>query len=198
VNVSGASREVTEGLSSLFAAIVLLSVGLWMHQKSAAGRWQAYLKEKLSSALSKRSAWALFGLSFIAVYREIFETVLFYSALSADGNTNALLAGLGLGIVLLAVIAWVLLKTSARMPIGKFFSISSVLVAVLAVVLAGKGMAGLQEAGWIGATPIFAPRIDLLGMYPSAETVLAQVVVLLIALSGFAMNGYRARQLQAA
>jgi high-affinity iron transporter len=194
VNISGASREVTEGLSSLFAALVLLSVGLWMHQKSAAGRWQAYLKEKLSTAMSKRSAWALFGLSFIAVYREVFETVLFYSALSADGNGNALLGGLGLGIVLLAVLAWVMLKTSARMQIGKFFSISSVLVAVLAVVLAGKGVAGLQEAGWVGATPLMAPRIDLLGIYPSTETVTAQGVVLLIALAGFFMNAYRARQ----
>ena len=196
VNISGASREVTEGLSSLFAALVLLSVGLWMHQKSAAGRWQAYLKEKLSAAMSKRSAWALFALSFIAVYREVFETVLFYSALSADGNGNALLGGLGLGIALLAVLAWVMLKTSARMPIGKFFSISSILVAFLAVVLAGKGVAGLQEAGWLGASPILAPRIELLGIYPSAETVVAQVIVLLIALSGFAMNGYRARRLQ--
>lgn len=198
VNISGASREVTEGLSSLFAALVLLSVGLWMHQKSAAGRWQAYLKEKLSSAMSKRSAWALFGLSFIAVYREVFETVLFYSALSADGNGDALLGGLALGVALLAVLAWVMLRTSARMPIGKFFSISSFLVAVLAVVLAGKGVAGLQEAGWLGATPIMAPRIDLLGMYPSAETVVAQVIVLLIAVSGFAMNAYKGRRLQAA
>ena len=198
VNISGASREVTEGLSSLFAALILLSVGMWMHQKSAAGRWQAYLKDKLSSALSKRSAWALFGLSFVAVYREVFETVLFYSALSADGNGNALLAGLGLGIALLAVLTWVLLKTSARMPIGKFFSISSVLVALLAVVLVGKGVAGLQEAGWVGATPIMAPRLELLGMYPSAETVMAQVLILLIAFSGFAMNAYRGRQLQAA
>lgn len=198
VNISGASREVTEGLSSLFAALILLSVGMWMHQKSAAGRWQAYLKDKLSSALSKRSAWALFGLSFVAVYREVFETVLFYSALSADGNGNALLAGLGLGIALLAVLTWVLLKTSARMPIGKFFSISSILVALLAVVLVGKGVAGLQEAGWVGATPIMAPRLELLGMYPSAETVMAQVLILLIAFSGFAMNAYRGRQLQAA
>ncbi len=198
VNISGASREVTEGLSSLFAALVLLSVGLWMHQKSAAGRWQAYLKEKLSSAMSKRSAWALFGLSFIAVYREVFETVLFYSALSADGNGNALLGGFGLGVGLLAILAWVMLRTSARMPIGKFFSISSILVAVLAVVLAGKGVAGLQEAGWLGASPIMAPRIELLGMYPSAETVLAQIVVLLIAVSGFALNAYRGRRLQPA
>ena len=198
VNISGASREVTEGLSSLFAALVLLSVGLWMHQKSTAGRWQAYLKEKLSSAMSKRSAWALFGLSFIAVYREVFETVLFYSALSADGNNNALLGGLGLGVALLAVLAWVMLRTSARMPIGKFFSISSILVAVLAVVLAGKGVAGLQEAGWLGASPIMAPRIELLGMYPSAETVGAQIIVLLIAVSGFALNAYRGRRLQPA
>jgi high-affinity iron transporter len=198
VNISGASREVTEGLSSLFAALVLLSVGLWMHQKSAAGRWQAYLKEKLSSAMSKRSAWALFGLSFIAVYREVFETVLFYSALSTDGNGNALLGGFGLGVGLLAILAWVMLRTSARMPIGKFFSISSILVAVLAVVLAGKGVAGLQEAGWLGASPIMAPRIDLLGIYPSAETVVTQIVVLLIAVSGFAMNAYRARRLHPA
>ena len=198
VNISGASREVTEGLSSLFAALVLLCVGMWMHQKSAAGRWQAYLKEKLSSALSKRSAWALFGLSFVAVYREVFETVLFYSALSADGNGNALLAGLGVGIALLAVLTWVLLKTSARMPIGKFFSITSILVALLAVVLVGKGVAGLQEAGWVGATPILAPRIELLGIYPSMETVMAQVVILLVAFSGYAMNAYRGRRLQAA
>lgn len=198
VNISGASREVTEGLSSLFAALVLLSVGLWMHQKSAAGRWQAYLKEKLFSGMSKRSAWALFGLSFIAVYREVFETVLFYSALSADGNGNALLGGFGLGMGLLAILAWVMLRTSARMPIGKFFSISSILVAVLAVVLAGKGVAGLQEAGWLGASPIMAPRIELLGMYPSAETVVAQLIVLLIAISGFTINAYRARRLNPA
>lgn len=194
VNISGASREVTEGLSSLFAAIVLLSVGLWMHQKSTAGRWQAYLKEKLSTAMSKRSAWALFGLSFIAVYREVFETVLFYSALSADGNAAALLGGMLAGLVTLSVIAWLMLRTSARMPIGKFFSISSILVAVLAVVLAGKGVAGLQEAGWLGAHPIHGPRIEVLGMYPSAETAVAQFIVLLIALSGFAMNAFRSRR----
>lgn len=194
VGISGSSREVTEGVSSLFAAIVLLSVGLWMHQKSSAGRWQAYLKEKLAAAMSRRSAWALFALAFIAVYREVFETVLFYSALAADGNGGALLAGLLSGMALLAVIAWLLLRTSARMPIGKFFSISSVLVAVLSVVLAGKGVAGLQEAGWIGVTQIIAPRIDVMGVYPTTETLLAQLLVLLVALAGFGVNTVKARQ----
>ena len=193
VSISGASREVTEGVSSLFAAIVLLSVGLWMHQKSTAGKWQAYLKEKLSAAMTRRSAWALFALSFIAVYREVFETVLFYSALAGDGNNGALLYGLLGGVAILAVLAWLMLRTSARMPIGKFFSLSSLLVVVLAVVLAGKGVAGLQEAGWLSASPIHWPRIEVLGVYPSAETTIAQAVVLAIALAGFALNSVKAQ-----
>lgn len=193
VDISGASREVTEGLSSLFAAVVLLSVGLWMHQKSSAGRWQAYLKDKLSSAMSRRSAWALFGLSFLAVYREVFETVLFFSALAAEGSSSALLAGLATGIVILAIITWVLLRTSTRMPIGKFFAASSLLVAVLAVVLAGKGAAGLQEAGWLSSSPMAWPHIQILGMYPSAETAVAQLFVLLVAVAGFSFNAFQAR-----
>ena len=52
VGISGASREVTESASSLFAAVVLLGVGVWMHQKSSAGRWQACLRDKLSTAVS--------------------------------------------------------------------------------------------------------------------------------------------------
>lgn len=197
VSISGASREVTEGVSSLFAAVVLLSVGLWMHQKSSAGRWQAYLKGQLSAALTQRSAWALFALSFIAVYREVFETVLFFSALAADGHGSALLAGLATGLVLLAVIAYIFLRTSARMPIGKFFSISSILVATLAVVLVGKGVAGLQEAGWLAATPIEWLRMPVLGIYPTIQTNLAQMAVLLAALAGFGFNALQARKLAA-
>lgn len=197
VGISGASREVTEGLSSIFAAVILLSVGLWMHQKSSAGRWQAYLKEKLSSAMSRRSAWALFALSFIAVYREVFETVLFFSALAVDGHRGALIGGFAAAIAVLAVIAWLLLRTSARMPIGKFFSASSVLVAAIAVVLAGKGVAGLQEAGWLSANPITWPHVQMLGIYPTAETAITQVVVLLIALAGFALNTVQARRIPA-
>ncbi len=116
VSISGASREVIEGLSSLFAAFVLLSVGLWMHQKGQAGQWQEFLKQQLSSAMQKRSAWALFALAFVAVYREVFETVLFYSALAADGNGSALLGGFVTGLVLLVIIAVLFLRTSARTP----------------------------------------------------------------------------------
>ena len=188
VTISGASREVSEGLGSVFAALVLLSVGLWMHQKSSAGRWQEYLHEKLTAAMTRRSAWGLFALAFIAVYREVFETVLFYSALAADGNGGALLGGFLVAIALLVVIAWALLRSSARMPIGKFFSLTSAFVAVLSVILMGKGVAALQEAGWVGVTPVDFIRVDLLGILPTLETLLAQGAIVAIIVAGYGWN----------
>ena len=133
------------------------------------------------------------GLAFIAVYREVFETVLFFSALWTEGNGGALLLGLAAGTAILAAIAWLLLRTSAKMPIGKFFSASSVLVAVLAVVLIGKGAKALQEAGVLNAHPISLPRMELLGIYPTTETLVAQLVVLVIAFLGFRLNGRAGR-----
>lgn len=188
IGISGANREVTEGVGSLLAAAVLLSVGLWMHQKSSAGKWQDYLKGKLSAAVSSRSAWALFALAFIAVYREVFETVLFYSALAADGNSRALTAGFLSAVLLLVAIAWILLRTTARMPLEMFFSFTSILVMILAVILTGKGVSALQEAGWIGVNLIAAPRIEWLGLYPTLETFASQAVVTLIAVGYFSFD----------
>ena len=188
VGISGASRELTEGASSLFAAVVLLGVGLWMHQKSTAGRWQSYLRDKLSTAMNRRSAFALALLAFVAVYREVFETVLFFSALWTEGNGFALVAGIVAGAALLGLLAWVLLRTSARMPIGRFFGASSVLVAILAFVLAGKGVKALQEAGVFAASPMAFPRIEWLGIFPTDQTLLAQLAVVAVAALGFWLN----------
>ena len=193
VTISGASREVTEGAGSLFAALVLLFVGIWMHGKAQADEWQRYIREKLGKALSRGSAWFLFLLAFVAVYREVFETILFYAALSAQGNGGALLAGAAAAAVLLAIVAWAMLRYSRRMPIAQFFLWSSVLIAVLAVVLAGKGVAAIQEAGLIGVTPVrSAPSVSILGIAPTAEALGAQAIVLLVLILGFLRNGRRA------
>jgi high-affinity iron transporter len=193
ISISGANRELTEGLSSIFAAAVLVSVGLWMHGKSIGGRWQAYLKGKMAFAVNQRSAWFLFGLAFISVYREVFETILFYVALWNPGEQFGLLAGIGAGAVTLGLIAWILLRTSRRLPIGKFFSASSLLIAVLAIVLTGKGVSALQEAGWASVTIAPVPHIELLGVYPTWQSTLAQLVVLLVLIAGFAINSLRGR-----
>lgn len=193
IGISGAGRELTEGLSSLFAAVVLLFVGLWMHQKSMGGRWQAYLKEKMTMAVNRRSAWFLFGLAFVSVYREVFETILFYVALWNEGQEHWLLAGMAVGAATLGLIAWLLLKTSRRLPLGSFFSASSALIAVLAVVLTGKGIAALQEAGWVAVSVTSVPRIEVLGVYPTWQTLLAQLAVIGLVVVGVAINIARAR-----
>jgi len=192
ITISGASREITEGFGSLFAAVVLIFVGIWMHGKAQADEWQRYIREKLGKALSRGSAWFLFLLAFVAVYREVFETILFYAALSAQGNGGALLAGAGAAALMLAIVAWAMLKYSRRLPIAQFFSWSALLIAVLAVVLTGKGVAAIQEAGLIGITPVpAAPSIPVLGIAPTAEALGAQLLVLLILILGFGRNRRR-------
>lgn len=188
VDISGASRELTEGFGSLLAAVILVTVGIWMHGKSSAERWQQYIRDSMARALS-RSGWFLFLLAFIVVYREAFETILFYVALWAQGNAAAMLAGAGAAAFVLALIAWVMLRYSAKLPITQFFFWSSALIAMLAVVLAGKGVAALQEGGVLGIDPVVGlPRVQALGLFPTVETVLAQVIAILVLLGGFWIN----------
>ena len=190
IGVSGASRELTEGFGSLFAAVVLLSVGIWMHGKSQAGEWQRYITETLGKALSRSSAWFLFGLAFIVVYREVFETILFYAALTAQGSGAVILVGAASALALLGLIAWVMLRFSAKLPVSEFFKYSSALIAVLAVVLAGKGVAALQEAGMIDIAPFAQiPRIPVLGLFPTWESVGAQLLTIAIVMMGAWYNG---------
>jgi high-affinity iron transporter len=199
VSISGASRELTEGFGSILAAVILLFVGIWMHGKAQADEWQRYIRDKVGQALTRKSAWFLFLLSFVAVYREVFETILFFAALSAEGRLAPLVGGAATAAALLAVIAVLMFRFSRKLPIGKFFSYSSVLIAVLAVVLAGKGVAALQEAGMIGVTPLdWAPRVEILGLYPTLEGLLAQAATLLILLAGFARNRRGTRKLATA
>lgn len=189
ITISGAQRELTEGFGGLFAAAVLLSVGIWMHGKSQADAWQRYIKERLSKALSRGSAWFLFLLAFVVVYREVFETILFFAALWSPQTAGAVLSGAGLALVALAAIGWAMLRYSTRLPISKFFAASAALVAVLAFVLAGKGLAALQEAGMVPATRVAGlPKLELLGFYPTWQTILVQLGVIAILVAGYFYN----------
>lgn len=190
ISISGASRELTEGFGSLFAAAVLVSVGVWMHGKTRADAWQRYVREKLGRALSGRSAGLLLLLAFVVVYREVFESILFFIALWGEGSKLAVIAGGAAGVGALAILAWALLRYSQRLPVTQFFSLSSILIAVLAVVLAGKGVAALQEAGLVDTWPMpGVPRVELLGIYPTREGVLMQLATAAVLLVGFWYTG---------
>src|SRR3546814_11763285 len=107
----------------------------------------------MSRQLSRQSAWFLFGLSFIVVYREVFETILFYAALWTQGNGGAMLDGAGLAVLLLGLIAWDVLRYSRELPIAKFFAYSAWLMANITIVLAGKGVSVVPGAGIIEIEP---------------------------------------------
>lgn len=192
ISISGADRELTEGFGSVLAALILLWVGLWMHGKSRAGEWQRYIHDKLGRTLSRQSMWGLFGLTFIVVYREVFETILFYVAIWDEQNAGAIIAGAATAVVVLAIIAWALMRYSRVLPIGKFFAFSSMLLAVLCVVLIGKGVSALQEADWLPIDRLPGIiRLDFLGVYPSVQGIAAQVGMAALLAIGFWRNRRR-------
>ena len=188
VTISGATREVTEGVTALVATVVLIWVGFWMHDKSHAARWSAYLQSRLKGALGRRATWGLAAVSFIAVYREVFETVLFYQALwlqTAPGGRHALMGGLVASAVALALLSWLIVRGSLRLPLGFFFGATSLVLAALAVVLAGKGIKALQEAAVLAPHPIATPSVPLLGVYPDGLGLMLQLALVLLVAAGF-------------
>ncbi|BAU49675.1 iron permease [Sulfurifustis variabilis] len=187
VEISGAGREVTEGVTALIAAAMLLYVGYWLHSKSHSAAWQRFIRDKVSGALSTGTVWTLAVVSFLAVYREAFETVLFYQALSAQAGPEgygALLAGLGLAAVLLVAVAWAILRASVKLPIGLFFSASGIVLLILAVIFTGQGIAALQEAGKIGADAVRFITVPMLGVYPTLQTLSAQALAIILSAFG--------------
>lgn len=199
IEISGAGRELTEGITALIAAAVLLYVGFWLHSKAYAQAWQRYVREKLDGALSRGTLWALASISFLAVYREVFEVVLFYQALWTQAGTQggpAVIGGFFAAVAALAVVSWLIFRYGIRLPLGVFFAVSSALMALLAVVFVGKGVAALQEAGRVTIDVVSFPRVPALGMYPTEQSLLAQLVVLTIVVLGFAW-GYRSARRQA-
>lgn len=193
--ISGATRELTEGLTALFAAVVLFYAGFWMHSKLNVQRWNEYLRRHIGKALDSGTLWTLALVSFIAVYREVFETVLFYQALWAQtghAGQAMILGGAGAAALLLVLAAWGLFKLGVRLPLRQFFGASAVLMIALALVFAGKGVAALQEAGRLPSSGIpFLPRIDLLGIYPSWQGVAVQLVMIAVAI-GLVVHNNRA------
>ena len=100
-----------------------------------------------------------------------------------------ILAGSGAAILLLSAIAWAMLRYSRKLPIGKFFAYSSALMVVLTVILTGKGIAALQEAGLMSVTPLADfPQVSMLGIFPAVQSLIAQVLVIAVIAAGYWYN----------
>ena len=178
IDVSGSQRELLGGATALFASVMVLWLGVWMHDRRHAAAWQDYIKQSLVGG-GGRFGFAI--LAFFSVYRELFEVILFYETLwlqAGPAGHNAVLAGGATALVLLFGLAWVILRGSAKLPLTLFFSINAALLCALSVVFAGHGVKALQEAGIFGTRPVAFFDFDWLGIHADAYSLTAQAVAI--------------------
>lgn len=174
------SREIVEGVTMLIAVAVLFSVSYWLISKVEAAKWQKFIREKVSTALDHGGGKALALVAFLAVFREGAETALFYQALFSEGNVALPLSlGIVVGFGALAVIFTLFYRFGVKIPMRPFFTVTSVLLYYMAFVFIGKGIRELQEGNVIGITVLRGvPSAPSMGIFPSAETLVAQGVLL--------------------
>jgi high-affinity iron transporter len=198
-------RELLEAITALLAVVVLFWVSFWLISRMEQKRWLEFLRARAWTAASAGSATALMLVGFTALYREGFETALFYQALASFGAGLGwyIVAGILSGAVCLAVVAWVVFRLGRRIPVKAFLSTAVILLMATSVAFLGNAVRALQEAdviglhrwnGWPNA-PIFVSQS--VGYWPSRETILAQGVLTAIYLAGAVyMFGIRPRRMR--
>ena len=187
----GQARETFEGVTMLFAVVVLFFTSFWLISRVEGRRWAMFLKHQIEGAVTGGRRWAIASLSFLVVFREGAETVLLYASLfaSAPGSTPAILGGIAVASVALVVLFFVSVRGGAVLPVRQFFGITGGLLYLLAFKLAGDGIAELQNAGMVALTavswiPDSGALQSWLGIYPTIQTVALQGVLLLAVVVG--------------
>jgi high-affinity iron transporter len=180
-----AKREALEGLTMVVATGVLFYVSYWLLSKMEVVKWNHFVKSKVQDALTSGSSLALACAAFLAVYREGFETVLFYKALFLSGGPSGgampIVLGILLGSVVMVGVYIAISRFGLRLPLRPFFGVTSAFLYYMAFVFAGKGVAELQEGGTLPTTIVVgAPRVPALGIYPTVESLLVQGILLLL------------------
>ena len=187
-HLSALHQEALEGLTMVVAAAVLFYVSYWLLSKMEVVKWNHFVKSKVHDAVTSGSALALATAAFLAVYREGFETVLFYKALIISAGPAAglppILGGMLAGGILLVGVYVAVNRYGVRLPLKPFFAVTSAFLYYMAFVFAGAGIAELQAGGLVPLTPVsWAPRVPALGIHPTVETLTAQGLLLALALA---------------
>ena len=187
--INPSNREIMEGVIGLFAAAMLVYVSYWLHSKASLGGWQSYIKQRTTQAVAGGQLFGLAMLAFLAVFREGGETALFYLGMASNITNADLLIGLGLGVLLLSALGFLMVVVGVRIPMRPFFTVASVLVFYLCFKFTGTGIHALQVAGILpDGSASFLASIDVIGVYPTWPTTIAQVVLLLLA-AGVVLRG---------
>ena len=201
---SGQGQEVVEGVTMFIAVAVLFYTSNWMVSKSSSAAWSSYIKGKVKTSVDKNSMFSLAFTCFLAVFREGAEVILFYQAMFAgskgkSGTVSAVILGIVISIVLLVFVYKAIILTGKKLPLKPFFLATSILMFVMVVSFVGGGISEFVDAGWISPHVISGvPTISLLGVYPYAETLIAQaialVIVILSLVIGMIINNKKAKK----
>lgn len=190
-NGSGPEQEITEGVIALIAMVMLLYTSNWMMNRSSTHAWNEYIHKQTAAALSKGSVLSFVLLSFLAVFREGAETVIFYQAIFAvaNGEDSMIWAGFATAAAVLVVIFLLIRFASVRIPIRPFFTGTSALMSIFVVVFAGGGVHALIEGDAIPGMFIQGlPTNDWIGFYPYVETIVAQIIAAIVVVVLFVIS----------
>ncbi|QOS82426.1 FTR1 family iron permease [Paenibacillus sp. JNUCC31] len=192
---SGSTREMIEGYTGLAAVVLMLTVGQWMHSKSNTRSWNSYVHRQVGGALARGSLWSLFAVAGLAILREGAETAIFYIGMAPAIATSQLLIGMGGALLILMVLAVAIIQFSVRLPVRWFFLTATLLIYYLVFRFLGESIHSLQVSAALGAhVAPSLPTIGWLGMYPTWETFIPQMVVLVFMIFNLIRTEVRSAQ----
>ena len=189
IEISGASRELIEAVAALSATAVLFYVSFWILNKIEHKKWMEFVKAKVWQATTTGGVSVFVMLSFFTVYREGFETVLFYQAMLGFAKYMEMYVGLGfvIGIGSLLAIYFAMRMMGRRLPLRVLFGLTMGIGAYLSIAFLGNAIRELQVLDIVPYTSMLGtvPRLDInmatmTGIYPTLETVVGQIVLLAV------------------
>jgi len=175
------NRELMEGYIGLLAAAMMVGVGIWLHSKSSVASWNRYISKQMGNAISSGSVFAMAAISFLSVFREGAETLVFYAGIAPKMETSQFVLGIVVALLVLTIFAFVLFKASGKIPVHKFFAVATVLIYVLAFKIIGVSLHTLQLRDAVSTTIVDGlPVISFIGFYPTVETMIGQAILLVL------------------
>ncbi|WP_409304062.1 FTR1 family protein [Peribacillus sp. SCS-155] len=181
---AASSREYIEGITGIIAVIMMLTVGAWLHGKSSIQSWNRYINKQMGNAIAKGSLLSFAFISFLSISREGAETIIFYTGMAPYMSLQKLASGIAVALVILVIIGFLIIRYSVRIPISLFFSVATVLIYLISFKILGVSVHSLQVSKVIETHTISAfPFIDLIGLYPTWETLIPQLALLVVILS---------------
>ena len=180
---SGSNREIIEGAVGIFAGLMMCLVGIWLHSKSSIKKWNDFMDSQMKAVTATGSFISMFALSFLAVFREGAETILFYAGIYPRIDKASFFLGIGLAFLVLFVLALIMNKASAYFKPHRIFLILTWLIYALAFKMLGVSIHALQVTNILPSHLMNGfPSIDWAGIYPSLEVVTCQLIFVVIVL----------------